>query len=141
MYFLLSGRPSLLIEQSTSANSNQSLFFGCCFLVVEPVKVVPFFSFFLLVFFSKFRKFNPPPPTLSGQTATKKLCFFPNSESNNVHFFECVQDLEIMAHKMDHGNIFRGLILRNEKASDNYNTDFLYRYIHRSFDLSIYPSI
>ena len=33
-----------------------------------------------------------------------------------------------MAYKMDKGNIFRGLILRNEKASENYNTDFLYRY-------------
>jgi len=40
---------------------------------------------------------------------------------------DLMKDLEIMAHKMDHGNIFRGLILRNEKASDNYNTDFLYR--------------
>jgi len=40
---------------------------------------------------------------------------------------DLMRDLEIMAHKMDHGQIFRGLILRNEKSSENYDTDFLYR--------------
>jgi len=40
---------------------------------------------------------------------------------------DLMRDLDIMAYKMDKGNIFRGLILRNEKASENYNTDFLYR--------------
>jgi hypothetical protein len=32
-----------------------------------------------------------------------------------------------MAFKMKKGNIYRGLILRNEKANENYDTDFLYR--------------
>eukprot|EP00092_Neocalanus_flemingeri_P021987 GFUD01023845.1.p1 GENE.GFUD01023845.1~~GFUD01023845.1.p1 ORF type:complete len:801 (+),score=260.29 GFUD01023845.1:62-2464(+) len=40
---------------------------------------------------------------------------------------ELMKDLDIMAFKMDKGNIFRGLILRNEKANSNYDTDFLYR--------------
>jgi len=40
---------------------------------------------------------------------------------------DLMRDLDIMAYKMDHGNIFRGLILRNENASQNYSTDFLYR--------------
>ena len=41
---------------------------------------------------------------------------------------ELMKDLDIMAFKMDHGNIYRGLILRNENANSNYDTDFLYRY-------------
>ncbi|KAM3967551.1 ATP-dependent 6-phosphofructokinase isoform 2-T2 [Aphomia sociella] len=36
------------------------------------------------------------------------------------------QDVYHMASKMT-GGIHRGLILRNEKANDNYNTDFIYR--------------
>ncbi|XP_044256386.1 ATP-dependent 6-phosphofructokinase isoform X4 [Tribolium madens] len=36
------------------------------------------------------------------------------------------QDVYHMATKMSEG-VQRGLILRNEKASDNYNTDFIYR--------------
>jgi len=40
---------------------------------------------------------------------------------------ELMKDLDIMAFKMDHGNIYRGLILRNENANSNYDTDFLYR--------------
>jgi len=40
---------------------------------------------------------------------------------------DLMKDLDIMAHKMDHGNIFRGLVLRNENASKNYDTDFLFR--------------
>jgi len=40
---------------------------------------------------------------------------------------ELMKDLDIMAHKMDKGHIFRGLILRNEHANPNYDTDFFYR--------------
>jgi len=40
---------------------------------------------------------------------------------------ELMKDLDIMAFKMDKGNIYRGLILRNENANSNYDTDFLYR--------------
>jgi len=40
---------------------------------------------------------------------------------------ELMRDLDILAFKMDHGNIFRGLILRNEYANKNYDTDFIYR--------------
>lgn len=36
------------------------------------------------------------------------------------------QDVYHMASKMT-GGIQRGLILRNEKANDNYNTEFIYR--------------
>lgn len=36
------------------------------------------------------------------------------------------QDVYHMASKMT-GGIQRGLILRNEKANENYNTDFIYR--------------
>lgn len=36
------------------------------------------------------------------------------------------QDLYHMATKMAEG-VQRGLILRNEKASENYDTDFIYR--------------
>ena len=42
---------------------------------------------------------------------------------------ELMRDLDILAFKMDHGNIFRGLILRNEYANKNYDTDFLYRFV------------
>jgi hypothetical protein len=38
-----------------------------------------------------------------------------------------LKDLEIMAFKMKKGNIYRGLILRNEKANEHYDTDFLFR--------------
>ena len=41
---------------------------------------------------------------------------------------ELMRDLDILAFKMDHGNIFRGLILRNEYANKNYDTDFIYRW-------------
>uniref|UniRef100_A0A1A9ZNQ3 6-phosphofructokinase n=1 Tax=Glossina pallidipes TaxID=7398 RepID=A0A1A9ZNQ3_GLOPL len=43
-----------------------------------------------------------------------------------VSIKELQQDLYHMASKMDKG-VQRGLILRNEKASDNYNTDFIHR--------------
>ena len=42
---------------------------------------------------------------------------------------ELMRDLDILAFKMDHGNIFRGLILRNEFANKNYDTDFIYRLV------------
>ena len=41
---------------------------------------------------------------------------------------DLMRDLEIMQNKMNQGKIERGLILRNEKANDNYTTDFLYRF-------------
>jgi len=40
---------------------------------------------------------------------------------------EMSRDMEILMKKMDEGNIFRGLVLMNEKANPHYNTDFLYR--------------
>ncbi|XP_023346270.1 ATP-dependent 6-phosphofructokinase isoform X2 [Eurytemora carolleeae] len=40
---------------------------------------------------------------------------------------DLMRDMDIMAYKMDEGNIYRGLILRNEMASENYSTDFFYR--------------
>jgi hypothetical protein len=43
-----------------------------------------------------------------------------------------------MAFKMKKGNIYRGLILRNEKANENYDTDFLYR---QETDQSTYLTI
>ena len=42
---------------------------------------------------------------------------------------DLMDDLEIMVRKMNHGRIERGLILRNEKANENYTTDFITRYI------------
>ena len=36
-----------------------------------------------------------------------------------------MDDLEIMTRKMNHGRIERGLVLRNEKANENYTTDFI----------------
>ena len=47
---------------------------------------------------------------------------------------ELMKDLDIMAFKMDKGNIFRGLVLRNECANSNYDTDFLYRYVKRTIE-------
>ena len=44
--------------------------------------------------------------------------------------FDCrdlMDDLEIMIHKMYHGRIEHGLILRNENANENYTTDFITR--------------
>jgi len=40
---------------------------------------------------------------------------------------DLMKDLDIMAFKMDKGHVYRGLILRNEKANSNYDTDFLFR--------------
>jgi hypothetical protein len=36
---------------------------------------------------------------------------------------------EVLKSKMERGKIERGLILRNEKANDEYTTDFLTRYL------------
>lgn len=38
---------------------------------------------------------------------------------------QLMEDLEIMSNKMTEGKIERGLILRNEKANENYTTDFI----------------
>ena len=43
---------------------------------------------------------------------------------------DLLRDMDRMKLKMTEGKIERGLILRNEKANDNYTTDFLYRYFH-----------
>merc|ERR1719414_1752291 len=40
---------------------------------------------------------------------------------------DLLRDLEILSYKMDKGQVFRGLVLRNEYASENYSTDFFYR--------------
>jgi len=40
---------------------------------------------------------------------------------------QLMKDLDVMANKMDKGHIYRGLILRNNCANQNYDTDFLYR--------------
>ena len=41
---------------------------------------------------------------------------------------DLTDDLQIMAQKMQNGKIERGLILRNENANKNYDTDFITRY-------------
>jgi 6-phosphofructokinase 1 len=40
---------------------------------------------------------------------------------------DLMKDLDILSYKMDKGQVFRGLVLRNEYANDNYSTDFFYR--------------
>eukprot|EP00090_Calanus_glacialis_P008098 TRINITY_DN16437_c0_g1_i2.p1 TRINITY_DN16437_c0_g1~~TRINITY_DN16437_c0_g1_i2.p1 ORF type:complete len:204 (+),score=49.14 TRINITY_DN16437_c0_g1_i2:2-613(+) len=40
---------------------------------------------------------------------------------------ELTRDMEIIASKMEKGNIFRGVILMNEKANKNYDLSFLTR--------------
>ena len=40
---------------------------------------------------------------------------------------ELKKDLDCMVSKMDKGHVFRGLLLVNEKANENYNTDFINR--------------
>ena len=51
---------------------------------------------------------------------------WPKFYFNSIH--GNYKDLDIMAYKMDKGHIYRGLILRNELSSKNYDTDFLFRY-------------
>ena len=40
---------------------------------------------------------------------------------------DLMKDLDILCYKMDKGQVFRGLVLRNEMANPNYDTDFFYR--------------
>ena len=40
---------------------------------------------------------------------------------------DLMNDLEHLSNKIKEGKVERGLILRNEKANDNYTTDFLFR--------------
>jgi 6-phosphofructokinase 1 len=46
---------------------------------------------------------------------------------------ELTKDMDIIASKMEKGNIFRGVILMNEKANKNYDLSFLTRF----YDLSL----
>lgn len=46
---------------------------------------------------------------------------------------DLLKHLEVMSMKMEDGKIERGLILRNEKANENYTTDFMYKYDRREF--------
>ena len=41
---------------------------------------------------------------------------------------ELKNDLDCMVSKMDKGHVFRGLLLINEKANENYNTEFINKY-------------
>ena len=63
--------------------------------------------------------------TMAGLAGGADAAYIPE-ESFGIQ--ELMKDLDIMAFKMDKGNIYRGLILRNELASKNYDTDFLFRY-------------
>ena len=62
--------------------------------------------------------------TMAGLAGGADAAYIPE-ESFGIQ--ELMKDLDIMAFKMDKGNIYRGLILRNELASKNYDTDFLFR--------------
>ena len=46
-------------------------------------------------------------------------------EEEKYSIRDLMDDLEIMTRKMNHNRIERGLILRNEKANDTYNTGFI----------------
>ena len=41
---------------------------------------------------------------------------------------ELTRDMDIMVSKMENGQIFRGLMIVNEKANANYNIDFIRRF-------------
>merc|ERR1719481_2430108 len=62
--------------------------------------------------------------TMAGLAGGADAAYIPEE---NFAIKDLIKDLEIMAHKMDKGQIFRGLILRNENANKNYTTDFFYR--------------
>merc|ERR1719495_2334906 len=62
--------------------------------------------------------------TMAGLAGGADAAYIPEE---NYGIQELMKDLDIMAHKMDKGHIFRGLILRNEQANPNYDTDFFYR--------------
>lgn len=48
------------------------------------------------------------------------------------------EDVYHMATKMSEG-VQRGLILRNEKACENYNTDFIYRLYSQEGNNEVFP--
>ena len=60
--------------------------------------------------------------SLAGLAAGADAAYI-HEEKFNIH--DLMNDLEIMIRKMNHNRIERGLILRNEKANDTYNTDFI----------------
>jgi len=62
--------------------------------------------------------------TLAGMAGGADAAYI-NEESFGIK--ELTRDLEILASKMDKGQVFRGLLLINEKANPNYNIDFLRR--------------
>jgi len=62
--------------------------------------------------------------TLAGMAGGADAAYI-NEESFGIK--ELTRDLEILASKMDEGQVFRGLLLINEKANPNYNIDFLRR--------------
>ena len=63
--------------------------------------------------------------TLAGMAGGADAAYI-NEESFGIK--ELTRDLEILASKMDEGQVFRGLLLINEKANPNYNIDFLRRF-------------
>jgi len=64
--------------------------------------------------------------TLAGMAGGADAAYI-NEENFGIK--ELTIDLEILASKMDKGQVFRGLLLINEKANPNYNIDFLRRFI------------
>jgi len=62
--------------------------------------------------------------TLAGMAGGADAAYI-NEEKFGIK--ELTKDLEIMATKMEKGQVFRGLLLINEKANPNYNIDFLRR--------------
>ena len=63
--------------------------------------------------------------TLAGMAGGADAAYI-NEEKFGIK--ELTSDLEILASKMDKGQVFRGLLLINEKANPNYNIDFLRRF-------------
>jgi len=62
--------------------------------------------------------------TMAGLAGGADAAYIPEEQFD---IQELMKDLDILAFKMDKGQIYRGLVLRNECASSHYNTDFLYR--------------
>ena len=60
--------------------------------------------------------------SLAGLAAGADAAYI-NEEKYSIR--DLMDDLEIVVRKMNHHRIERGMILRNEKANDTYNTDFL----------------
>ena len=44
---------------------------------------------------------------------------------------DILADLDVMINKIKDGKVERGLVLRNEKANENYTTDFITRLVKR----------